>query len=104
MKANHAEEELEALKAQRPTEAQKPTDAPVQTAKRVGGRQKKKAAYITGGAEKGGTAPLDTVSEPGKKRKRTQPVAEEGEETEEDESGSARRVRRKDSDCPVMQK
>ena len=104
LKANHAEEELEALKAQKSTEAQTATEAQKPTeqpGRRVGGRQKRKAAYVLG-ANKGGTA-LATAAA-GEKRKRNQPVAEEGEETEEEDGEPARRVRRKDSECPVMQK
>ena len=110
LKGNKAEEELAALKAQKPTEAQKSTEAQTATeaqkpteqpVRRTGGRQKRKAAYLLG-ANKGGTA-LATAAA-GEKRKRNQPVAEEGEETEEEDGEPARRVRRKDSECPVMQK
>ena len=107
LKNNKAEEELAALKAQKPTEAQKstvaqkPTEQPV---KRTGGRIKKQAAYLLRGSKTGGAAPLDTVSEQGKKRKAHQPVAEEGEDTEDEDGTPAKRVRRKDSQCPVMQK
>ena len=104
LKNNKAEEELAALKAQKSTEAPTATEAQKHTKAQVGGRTKRKAAYIPkpGGAKKGGTA-LATAAA-GEKRKRDLPVAEEGEETEEEDGEPARRVRRKDSECPVMQK